>query len=90
MTKLNVKGIRALTTADELKELEAVLGPVTSAKAIAASNRALPVGVVKLKRTYDMQFGDLTLKFWRVVAPVTHPNYLSDLSIQGLTDWGII
>lgn len=43
-------------------------------------------GCVRLKRTFNM-FG---LRFWRVVGPANHPNINSDLSIEGLAEWGII
>lgn len=45
-----------------------------------------PAGRVILKRTFDM----CGMKFWRVMGPEGHPNYHSDLSVQGLKDWGII
>ena len=41
--------------------------------------------VVKLKRTFTMA----GIRFWRVDSP-GHPNHDSDLSIEGLRDWGII
>lgn len=46
---------------------------------------------VKLKRTYNQKdFKGGIIKFWRVTAPTNHPNLNSDLSIEGLKDWGII
>lgn len=45
---------------------------------------------VTLKRTFNMEFGGTKLKFWRITGPATHPNYQSDLSIQGLRDWGVL
>lgn len=46
---------------------------------------------VKLKRTFNQNCLDgSTIKFWRVMAPSTHKNYQSDLSIDGLRQWGII
>jgi hypothetical protein len=46
-------------------------------------------GPVLLKRTFNMTIGGVTLKFWRVMSD-WHRNYQSDLSIEGLKDWGII
>lgn len=47
--------------------------------------------IVKLKRTFNQDMGDGTsLKFWRVVGPLNHANYGSDLSFEGLKEWGII
>lgn len=51
---------------------------------------------VILKRTFDQATYDQFLrptgliKFWRVMSPKSHPNCGSDLSIQGLRQWGII
>jgi hypothetical protein len=45
---------------------------------------------VTLRRTFNMTFDGVTLKFWRVTGPATHPNYQSDLSIDGLKEWEII
>ena len=45
---------------------------------------------VKLRRTFDITFDGVTLKFWRVIAPANHPNINSDLSLVGLKQWGII
>lgn len=47
-------------------------------------------GRVRLRRTFNMTLEGVTLRFWRVIAPVNHPNINSDLSIQGLKEWGII
>ena len=43
-------------------------------------------GTVILKRTFTMA----GIRFWRVLGPKKHPNYLSDLSVDGLKTWGII
>ena len=46
---------------------------------------------VKLQRTFNMDMGDgVILRFWRIVGPPSHPNYRSDLSVEGLREWGII
>lgn len=48
---------------------------------------------VRLRRTFDMAFDGVTLRFWRVLGPVGHPNVRavdSDLSLEGLREWGII
>jgi hypothetical protein len=68
-------GLRALTTSEERAELRAV------------GTRREPV---KLRRTFNMTMCGQTLKFWRVIAPTTHPNINSDLSVEGLRQWGVI
>jgi hypothetical protein len=51
---------------------------------------------VTLKRTFNQKTFNQRLectgfiRFWRVVGPATHKNYQSDLSLEGLKDWGII
>lgn len=47
-------------------------------------------GTVILKRTFNMTFDGQTLKFWRIIGPANHPNLNSDLSLEGLREWGII
>ncbi len=47
-------------------------------------------GTVILKRTFNMEFDGVKLKFWRVLGPENHKNLNSDLSIEGLKEWGII
>lgn len=55
----------------------------------------LPNGVT-LERTFDQNAYDTDLspngviEFARVVGPVGHPSLGSDLSIEGLREWGII
>lgn len=44
-----------------------------------------------LKRTFNQQWPDGHVeRYWRVIGPANHPNLNSDLSIEGLKDWGII
>jgi hypothetical protein len=46
---------------------------------------------VILKRTFNQPIGNgEVLKFWRIVGPIGHPNLNSDLSIEGMKEWGII
>lgn len=46
---------------------------------------------VRLERSFNQTWPDgSTTKYWRVVGPVSHPNYMSDLSIEGLKEWGIV
>ena len=48
-------------------------------------------GTVILKRTYNQKWPDGNVtKFWRVMGPLTHKNLHSDLSVEGLKEWGII
>lgn len=83
---LNNRGLAFLTTPDEKKELSVTGIKILSPESIAAQNRTYPKGTVKLKRTFTM----LGFKFWRVIAPDYHANYQSDLSLEGLKEWGII
>jgi hypothetical protein len=83
---LNSKALAGLSVEQELKELEAVFGKTLPRKAISDQSKAYPKGVVKLKRSFNMG----PYKFWRVIAPASHPNYQSDLSVDGLKEWGIL
>jgi len=87
MTNERIKALKALSVEAELRELDAVFGPK---KAISVRSKAYPKGIVKLKRTFNMTMEGITLRFWRVVGPVSHPNYHSDLSLEGLKEWGVI
>lgn len=45
---------------------------------------------VILKRTFNQTWADGSItKYWRVMSP-WHRNYMSDLSIEGLKEWGIL
>lgn len=73
---LNNPGLSVLCVEEEIAEVKAVLD---SSK------------VVKLRRTFNQPWPDGTVvKYWRVIAPVSHPNCGSDLSFAGLKQWGII
>jgi len=87
MTNSRIKALKALSVEAELRELDAVFGPL---KADSVRSKAIGGEVVKLKRTFNMTMEGITLRFWRVVGPETHPNYHSDLSLTGLKEWGII
>lgn len=44
-----------------------------------------------LKRTFNQEDGlGGFIRYWRVIGPAWHPNLNSDLSLEGLKDWGII
>ena len=49
-----------------------------------------------LKRTFNQKIYNESLevvgiiKFWRVIGPASHRSYQSDLSLEGLRDWGIM
>lgn len=47
-------------------------------------------GTVILKRTFNMTIEGRTIRFWRILGPKSHPNLNSDLSIEGLRQWGVI
>lgn len=44
-----------------------------------------------LKRTFNQDDGrGGVIRYWRVVGPAWHPNLNSDLSLEGLKEWGIL
>jgi hypothetical protein len=79
--------LEALLVPEEVSEVKAVLsGPRTESK-----GPSMPIGRVLLKRTFNQSdFEGGMVRYWRVVGPVGHANYMSDLSVEGLRDWGII
>lgn len=82
---MKTNGLAILATNSELDELRAAGVEISDSKAHSVLLARSYSGVVKLKRTFTM----MGIKFWRVNAP-GHPNHESDLSIEGLRDWGII
>ncbi len=86
MTNSRIEALEALSVEAELREVEAVFGPRIASK---RPSMPIPVGVVKLKRSFNMTMDGVTLKFWRVQCE-GHPNNNSDLSFEGLRQWGII
>lgn len=77
--KTDKPGLRALTTSKERQELRAI-----------GCERILCSPVI-LKRTFNQKLLDgSSIRFWRVIGPVDHRNLNSDLSIDGLKDWGIV
>jgi hypothetical protein len=81
---LNGDRLAALCVPEEVMEVQSVL---LGARIVNQG----AIGPVKLKRTFNQGFPDGTLvKFWRIMGPATHPNYGSDLSIEGLKQWRII
>ena len=80
---LNNPGLIALTVLDEQKEIIACSRPI--------SVRSKGLLTVRLKRSFNQSdFNGSTVRYWRVIAPVGHANYMSDLSQLGLKEWGII
>jgi len=46
---------------------------------------------ILLKRTFNQSWPDGTVtRFWRIVGPQEHPSLGSDLSIEGMREWGIL
>ncbi len=46
---------------------------------------------VLLKRTFNQKgLNGEVYKYWRIIGPANHKNYQSDLSIEGLKEWGVI
>ena len=46
---------------------------------------------VILRRTFNQSdFNGGFIRYWRVVGPQNHKNLNSDLSLDGLKEWGII
>ena len=85
MNKSRLAALCALTVQDELKEIEAAFGVKLTKESILGQAKGFPRGIVKLQRTYNM----MGTRYWRVNCP-GHPNHESDLSIEGLKEWGIL
>ncbi len=83
--RLKTKGFAFLAAKAEIDELRCVPAILEPSSPISGDSKAIPVGVVKLKRTFNM----MGCRFWRVNCP-GHPNHESDLSYEGLVRWGII
>jgi hypothetical protein len=77
--RLMNKGLEALTTPEEMKEVQIVGKQVVK---------------LKRTFNQEMYGDDLKvighMKFWQVIGPANHPNLHSDLSLDGLKRWGII
>lgn len=70
-------GLQALVTREELAEVQAI--------------GTMRVITVKLKRTFNQKLLDgSSIRFWRVLGPQSHPNLNSDLSLEGLKEWGVL
>jgi hypothetical protein len=86
----NNTGLQALTTPDELAEVQAVGLPDLASM---PKDAIFWINGVQLRRTFDMTILGQTLRFVRVLGPVGHTNVRcidSDLSEEGLREWGII
>lgn len=48
-------------------------------------------GTIILRRTFNQTLPDgSSIRFWRVIGPQTCPSLNSDLSLEGLKEWGLI
>lgn len=91
------KMLRGLTTSKERQELRAI-EDTRELKRYAMSLLAMKSGEIAtlpkgttIRRSFDQSdFNGGMIAYFRVIAPVTHRNYESDLSLEGLKDWGII
>lgn len=73
---LNNPALVALCVPEELTEVSTIGSKPTA---------------VRLKRTYTQEWPGMSpIRYWRIVAPSSHPNYQSDLSVEGLKEWGIL
>ncbi len=86
MKTAKTNGLSILATQSELNELEAAGCKINAGKASIVRLARSYNGRTILKRTFNMA----GYKFWRVMGPVGHPSLGSDLSLDGLRDWGII
>ena len=94
--KVTNPGLRALTTSKERQELR-MLGTTEAMAKVdnwlrtSQTGDILEVNGVTLRRSFDQRFpGVPLLRFARVIAPATHRSINSDLSLEGLKEWGII
>ena len=83
---LKTKGFAHLSHISEIQELRSIPAVISDSKANSVRVAQSYKGQVKLKRTFNM----MGMKFWRVIGPQGHPNLNSDLSVEGLKDWGVI
>jgi hypothetical protein len=67
------------------KRLEALCVPEEIAEVRAVGHER-----ITLKRTFNMTMNGVTFRFWRVIGPKGQRSLNSDLSIEGLKEWGII
>lgn len=71
---LLTQGLLALTVPDEQAEIRA----------------ALKAPRIRLRRSFNQSWPDGSVtRYWRVLA-TGHPNNESDLSLEGLKQWGIL
>ncbi len=83
---LKTKGFAILAHQNEIQELRSIPAVISDSKASSVRLARSYKGQVRLKRTFNM----MGCRFWRVVGPQGHPNLNSDLSVEGLRDWGVI
>lgn len=75
-------GMKALIVEDEANEVNSVLASKTALRLKSQTLKSQ----LKLKRSFNM----FNTKYWRIIGPVEHPFYHSDLSVEGMQDWRII
>jgi len=89
------KALKALTTEEELWEVMMIgttVKPEVGQKLEDVQlKRTFNDAPVLLRRTFNQSdFQGGYIKFWRIIGPLSHPNLNSDLSLQGLKEWGIL
>lgn len=62
---------------------------INQRRTIVTVNNHLPT--VRLKRSFNQpDCQGVNMRFWTITGPNNHPNLYSDLSVEGLKEWGII
>lgn len=95
---MNIKneGLKALTVEVEQAELAAVGTTPLDIASMKKGERVTLVNGVTLERSFDQKMYNQDLEctgiipFVRVVGPAGHKSLNSDLSLAGLTEWGIL
>jgi len=87
----NLRALEALTTPDELTEVNMVGTKSFDIASMKKGERMILANGVILERTFDQSdFQGDFVKYARVIGPAGHRNFHSDLSMDGLREWGII
>lgn len=89
-------GLKALTVPEEQNEISVVGTKPLDIAGMKKGERVTLANGVTLERSFDQKMYNQALEvtgvlqFVRVVAPASHRSFQSDLSLEGLKEWGIL
>lgn len=84
-------GLKALTTIDEQREVNMIGSKPLDLKTMKKGERVTLANGVTLERSFDQSdFQGGFVAYARVVGPEGHRSFHSDLSMDGLKEWGIL